>query len=112
MGACIRRRSNSGSRLLDILHFGHTGMTKMETEAKIFWRPTKKSDIDTKVKDCTPCLVPGKNLHYQLPSKHFGKLEKLTEPGQEIQMDYTEKLHNQNIHGDVQIIIAVDRFSK
>ena len=24
-------------RLLDILHFGHSGTTKMKTEAKIFW---------------------------------------------------------------------------
>ena len=99
-------------RLLDILHFGHAGMTKMETEAKIFWWPSKKSDNEMKVKDCTSCLASGKNLKYQLPSKHYGKLEKLTEPGQEIQIDFTEKLHNQKIHGDVQILIAVDRFSK
>ena len=99
-------------RLLDILHFGHAGMTKMETEAKIFWWPTKKSDIEMKAKDCTACLASGKNLKYQLPSKHYGKLGKLTEPGQEIQIDFTGKLHNQKIHGDVQILIAVDRFSK
>ena len=99
-------------RLLDILHFGHAGMTKMETEAKIFWWPTKKSDIEMKVKDCTACLASGKNLKYQLPSKHYGKLGNLTEPGQEIQIDFTGKLHNQKIHGDVQILIAVDRFSK
>ena len=30
-------------RLLDILHFGHAGMTKMETEANIFWWPEKKT---------------------------------------------------------------------
>ena len=99
-------------RLLDILHFGHAGMTKMETEAKLFWCPTKKSDIEMKVKDCTACLASGKNLKYQLPSKYYGKLGKLTEPGQEIQIDFTGKLHNQKIHGDVQILIAVDRFSK
>ena len=99
-------------RRLDILHFGHAGMTKMETEAKIFWWPTKKSDIKMKVKYCTACLATCKNLKYQLPSKHYGKLEKLTEPEQEIQIDFTGKLHNQKIHGDVQILIAVDRFSK
>ena len=99
-------------RLLDILHFGHAGMTKMETEAKIFWWPTKKSDIEMKVKDCTACLASGKNLKYQLPSKHYGKLGKLTEPGQEIQIDFTGKLHNKKINGDVQILNAVDRFSK
>ena len=84
-------------------------MTKMETEAKIFWWPTKKPDIETKVKDCIACLASGKNLKYQLPSKHYGKLEKLTEPGQELQIDFTVKLHNQKIHGDVQILIKYGR---
>ena len=99
-------------RLLHILHFGHSGRTKMETEAKIFWWLEKKNDIETKVKDCTACLALGKSLKYQLPKKHFGKLEKLTEPVQELQIDFTGKLHNKNIHGDVQILIAVDRFSR
>ena len=88
-------------RLLDILHFGHAGMTKMETEAKKFWCPTKKSIIETKVKDCTACLASGKNLKNQLPSKHYGKLEKLTDPGEEKQIDFTRKLQNQYINVDV-----------
>ena len=29
-------------RLLDILHFGHSGITKMTSEAKIFWWPEIK----------------------------------------------------------------------
>ena len=63
-------------RLLDILHFGHSGTTKMETEAKIFWWPEKKHDIETKVKDCTACLASGKSLKYQLPKKTFRKTRK------------------------------------
>ena len=39
-------------------------------------------------------------------------MKKLTEPGQEIQIDFTGKLHNKRISGDVQISISVDRFSK
>ena len=84
-------------RLLDILHFGHSGFTKMTTEAKIFWWPNKKQDIETKVKDCTACLASGKNLNYQLPKKHYGKLEKLSEPGQELEIDFNGKLHNKKI---------------
>ena len=99
-------------RLLDILHFGHAGTTKMIAEAKIFWWPDINRDIENKVKDCIACLASGKNLKYQLPKNHYGKLEKLTEPGQEIQIDFTGKLHNKRINGDVQILIAVDRFSK
>ena len=99
-------------RLLDILHFGHTGLTKMTAEDKIFWWPNITRDIENKVKDYTACLASGKNLKYQLPNSHYGKLKTLTEPGQEIQIDYTGKLHNKKINGDVQILIAIDRYSK
>ena len=96
-------------RLLD---FGHAGLTKKTAEAKIFWWPNINRDIENKAKDCIACLASGKNLKYQLPNIHYGKLKTLTEPGQEIQIDFTGKLHNKRINGDVQILIAVDRFSK
>ena len=99
-------------RLLDILHFCHAGTSKMIAEAKIFWWPDINRDIENKVKDCIACLASGENLKYQLPKNHYGKLKKLTEPGQEIQIDFTGKLQNKRINGDVQILVAVDRFSK
>ena len=46
--------------------------------------PDMKKDIENKVQDCRACLASGKNLKYQIPKKHSGKLEKLSEPGQEI----------------------------
>ena len=99
-------------RLLDILHFGHAGLTKMTAEAKIFWWPNITRDIENKTKDCTACLASGKNLKYQLPKSHYGNLKTLTGPGQEIQIDFTGILHNKKMNGDVQILIAIDRFSK
>ena len=99
-------------RLLDILLFGHAGLTKMTAEAKIFWWPNITRDIENKAKDCTACLASGKNLKYQLPKNHYGNLKTLNEPGQEIQIDFTGKLHNKKINGDVQILIAKDRLSK
>ena len=98
-------------RLLDILHFGHVDMTKMTAEAKIFWWPDINRDIENKVKNCIACLASVKILKYQLPNNHYGKLEKLTEQGQEIRINCTGKLHNKQINGDVQILKAVDRFS-
>ena len=99
-------------RLIEILHFGHSGKTKMLSGAKIFWWPEMRKDIEQRVKDCTACLATGKNLKYQIPKNKYGKLEKLSEPGQEIQIDFTEKLHNKNSNGEPQILIAIDRFSK
>ena len=84
----------------------------MTAEAKIFWWPNITRDIENKAKDCTACLASGKNLKYQLPNSHYGKLETITEPSQEIQIDFTGKLHNTKINADVQILIAIDRFNK
>ena len=99
-------------RLFEILHFGHSGITKMLSDAKIFWWPEMREDIEQRVKDCTACLATGKNLKYQIPKNKYGKLEKLSEPGQEIQIDFTGKLHNKNLNGEPQILIAIDLFSK
>ena len=71
-----------------------------------------RKDIEQRVKDCTACLATAKNLKYQIPKNKYGKLEKLSEPGQEIQIDFTGKLHNKNLNGEPQILIAIDRFSK
>ena len=99
-------------RLIEILHFGHSGITKMLSDAKIFWWPEMRKDIEQRVKDCTACLATGKNLKYQIPKNKYGKLEKLSEPGQKIQIDFTGKLHKKNLNGEPQILIAIDRFSK
>ena len=99
-------------KLIEILHFGHSGTTKMLSDAKIFWWPEMRKDIEQKVKDCTACLATGKNLKYQIPKNQYGKLEKLSEPGQELQIDFTGKLHNKKLNGEPQILIAIDRFSK
>ena len=55
----------------------------MLSDAKIFWWPEMRKDIEQKVKDCTACLATGKNLKYQIMKNQYGKLEKLSEPGQE-----------------------------
>ena len=103
---------NLRKKLTEILHIGHSGTTKMLSDAKIFWWPNVPKDIEQKVKDCTACLATGKNLKYQIPKNQYGKLEKLSEPGQELQIDFTGKLHNKNLNGEPQILIAIDRFSK
>ena len=84
-------------KLLDTLHFGHAGTTKMTAEAKIFWWPNINKDIEDKVKFCIACMSSGKNLKYQLPKNESGKLKTLTEPGQEIQIAFNGKLHNKKI---------------
>ena len=95
-------------KLIEVLHFGHSGTTKMLSDAKIFWWPEMRKDIEQKVKDCTACLATGKYLKYQIPKNRYGKLENLSEPGQELQIDFTGKLHFKNFNGELQILFAKD----
>ena len=99
-------------KILETLHFGHAGTTKMTGEAKNFWWPNINKDIGDKVKNCIACLSCGKNLKYQIPKNESGNLKTLTEPGQEIQIDFTGKSHNKKLNGENQILVAVDRFSR
>ena len=84
----------------------------MTAEAKTFWWSNINWDIENKAKDCIACIASGKKIKYQLPSNHYEKLKTITEPSQEIQIDFTGKLHNKRLNRDVQILLAVDRFSK
>ena len=79
--------------LIDTLHFGHAGSTKMLAEAKTFWWPNMFKEIEDKTKNCVACMVSGKNRNYQIQKK-FGKLKTLTEPGQEIQIDFSADLNH------------------
>ena len=75
---------------LDTLPFGHAGATQITAA----------------------CMSSGKKLKYQIPKNEFGKLKTLTEPVQEIQIDFSGKLNNKKLNGEHQILIAIDRFSK
>ena len=97
MGTNFPERQNcctdrTPEKLLDTLHFGHAGNTKMTAEAKIFWWPDFNKDIEEKVKNCIACLSSDKNLKYQIPKNESGKIKVLTEPSQEIQIDFTRKI--------------------
>ena len=59
-------------RLIDMLHFGHSGSTKMLSDAKIIRWSEMRKDLKQKVRDCTACLATGKNLKYQIP-KNTGR---------------------------------------
>ena len=99
-------------KLLETLHFGRAGYTKIAAEVKIFWWPNMQKEIEEKTKNCVACMASGKNLKYQIPKREFGKLKTPTEPGQEIQIDFSGKLNNKKLNGEHQILIAVDRFCK
>ena len=61
--------------LLDILHFAHSRITNVTEEAKIFWWPGLRKEIEQKVKDCTAWLAKSKNLNYQIPKNKYGEMK-------------------------------------
>ena len=71
-----------------------------------------RKDVEQNIKGCSACLATCKNLKYQIPKNQHGKLEKITEPGKKLQIEFTGKLHNKQYNGEPQILVAVDRFSK
>ena len=58
-------------KLLETLHFGHAGYTKMAAEAKIFWWPNMQKETEEKTKHCVACMASGKNLKYRIPKREF-----------------------------------------
>ena len=60
-----------------------------------------------KTETCPSCRAAGKNIVTQIPSTEKNNLEILTEPN----LDFAGPLKSKR-RGDVNILVAVDRFSK
>ena len=97
-------------RLIYILRFGHSKTTNMSFEAEMSWCSEMRKDIGQKVKICTACQATGKNFKYHSPKNQHGKLKIIPGPGQELQIDFSEKLHNKYLTAVPQILIAIDQF--
>ena len=99
------------STIIAMLHSGHVSVTKMDKSAEAFWWPGLHREIREKAETCPSCRTAGKNLKTQIPQTEVNRLEILTEPGQEIQLDFAGPIKSKS-RGDVYILVAVDRFSK
>ena len=95
--------------VLQLLHTGHIGYSKMLAEARCFWWREMEYEIEEKAKRCKPCIAAGKNLKTQLPLTEKNKLEELTKPGEELQLDFSGNLPE---YGNIYLLVSIDRFSK
>ena len=94
-----------------MLHQGHPASTRMEMSAEAFWWPGTFKDIRTKVENCTSCRISGKSLKFQISSTEKIRLDLLSEPNQELQLDFAGPIKSK-WKGDLYLLVAVDRFSK
>ena len=102
---------NMRTTVIAMLHHGHTSAGKMEKLAEAFWWPGMNRKIHEKVESCPSCRAAGKNLITQIPSTEKNNLDIVTEPNQEIQLDFAGPIKSRT-RGDVYILVAIDRFSK
>ena len=97
--------------VIAMLHHGQTSAAKMEQLSEAFWWPGIHREIHEKAESCPSCRVAGKNVITQIPSTEKNNLEILTEPNQEIQLDFAGPIKSKT-RGNVYILVAIDRFSK
>ena len=97
--------------IIAMLHQGHPSAAKMDQSAAAFWWPGIYQELREKAENCPSCRASGKNLVTQLPFTKKNKLEILSEPNQEIQLDFAGPIKSKT-RGDVYILVAIDRFSK
>ena len=97
--------------IIAMLHQGHPSADKMDQSSTAFWWPGLHREIREKAENCPCCRASGKNLTTQLPSTEKNNPENLSEPNQEIHLDFAGPIKSKT-RGDVYILVAVDRFSK
>ena len=70
------------------LHQTHPGATGMLHLAGLVWFPRIHRDITAKAQSCSDCIKKGKNLKPIIPKQSLGILPTLTEPNEEVQIDF------------------------
>ena len=99
------------STIITMLHQRHVSINKMDQSVEAFCWPGLRCEIREKAEICPSGRAAGKSLKTQLPRTEINRLEILTEPGQENQLDFAGPIKSKS-RGDIYILVAIDRFSK
>ena len=91
-------------------HPGQVGMIRM---ANLIWFPQIHRTIALRAENCRQCLDQGKNLKSLIPKSKLGQLPKLSEPNEELQLDFAGQIvDTKNTNNEHHILAVVDRFSR
>ena len=94
------------------LHQTHPGQTGVLRLADLVWFSRIDRDITTKTQSCGDCIKKGKNLKPLITKNSLGTLPKLTEPNEEVQLDFAGRIpfgeHKQISY----ILVSVDRLTR
>ena len=97
--------------IINTVHRTHPGQVGMIRLANLIWFPHIHRTIKLRAENCKQCTDQGKNLKPIIPKTNLGKLPKLLEPNQEIQLDFAGPLPNES-NNEIYILVAIDRFSR
>ena len=68
-------------------------------------------DIVNMAEECRSCPGYGKKVKYVIPKNSAKPLPLLTQPGQELQLDYAGPLEDHK-GKQINLLVAIDRYSK
>ena len=97
--------------VLKRIHRRHQGQEAMLGVSQYLWWPHLNKDIVNLAEKCRSCTRYGKNVKYLIPKNTSKPLPLLTQPGQEVQLDYAGPKENQK-GKKIYLLVAIDRFSK
>ena len=81
--------------VLKRIHRGHPGQEAMLGASQYLWWPHMNKDIVNLAEECRSCTRYGKNVKYLISKNASKPLPPLTQPGQEVQLDYAGPIENQ-----------------
>ena len=97
--------------VLKRIHRSQPGQEAMLDVSRYLWWPHMHKDIVNMAEDCRSCTRYGKNAKYVIPKNASKPLPLLSQPGEELQLDYAGPLEDAKgkiIH----LLVAIDRYSK
>ena len=97
------------SAVLKPIHRGHPGQEAMLDVSKYLWWPHMHNDIVKLAEEGRNCTRYGRKVKYIIPKNESKPLPLLTQPGQELQLDYAGPLEDKK-GNKIYLLTAIDRF--
>ena len=98
--------------VIDAIHQTHPGQAGMLSLGNLVWFPCIHRSLTAKAQACDECTKQGKNLKPIIPKQDLGELNKLSEPNEELQMDFAGPIPFRNQNDNYYILVSVDRYSR
>ena len=93
------------------IHKTHTGQAAMMYMSQLVWFACIHRELVLIARRCKPCTMIGKNLKSVIPkSKHTNLNLNLQEPNEEVQIDFTGPISDNN--KDSHILVSVDKYPR